>query len=119
MKREPGQVGTDLPTAEEPGPCEGLEGHGGARTPITLPTGRRDPLDLPAEFQSLRARQPVAPLAFPDGPPGWLVTRYDDVRAGLADPRLSSSRPHLNSHVRASLISEGDGRAAPLRPAHQ
>ncbi|OEJ23332.1 hypothetical protein AR457_01055 [Streptomyces agglomeratus] len=75
--------------------------------PITaLPSERRCPMDPPDEYARLRTEQPVARLAFPDGPPGWLVTRYDDVRAGLADLRLSSRRPHLNSQVRPSLITE-------------
>lgn len=86
-----------------------------AGTPRPLPVHRLSPLDLPAEFRRLRAELPVAPLAFPDGPPGWLVTRYGDVRAALADPRLSSRRPHLNSHVRASLITPEE--MASLRPS--
>ncbi|MET7401194.1 cytochrome P450 [Dactylosporangium sp. NPDC005572] len=31
----------------------------------------------------------VREISLPDGSPAWLVTRYADVRAGLADPRLS------------------------------
>ncbi|MFH8750875.1 hypothetical protein ACH4GK_22520 [Streptomyces rimosus] len=91
------------------------ESPGGGPAPITLPTGRTGPLALPDGLRRLLSGRPVAPPAFPDGPPGWLVTRYDDVRAGLADPRLSSRRPHLNSHVRASLITAQE-RAA-LRPS--
>lgn len=72
---------------------------------IALPTQRTCPLDPPPEYRRLREEQPVVRLAFPDGPPGWLVTRYEDVRACLADPRLSSRRPHLNAHLRESLIS--------------
>ncbi|WP_405484626.1 cytochrome P450 [Nocardia sp. NBC_00511] len=30
-------------------------------------------------------------VATPDGPPAWLVTRYDDVRAGLLDDGLSTN----------------------------
>ncbi|MFF7588070.1 cytochrome P450 [Kitasatospora purpeofusca] len=82
---------------------------------MPLPVDRLGPLDPPAELQRLRTDLPVAPLAFPDGPPGWLVTRYDDVRAALADPRLSSRRPHLNSHIRASLITPEE--MAALRPS--
>ncbi len=81
---------------------------------MPLPVDRPGPLDPPAELQRLRTDLPVAPLAFPDGPQGWLLTRYDDVRAALADPRLSSRRPHLNSHVRASLITPEE--MAALRP---
>jgi cytochrome P450 len=36
----------------------------------------------------LRAEAPVREVTTPDGPV-WLVTRYDDVRAALADPRFS------------------------------
>ncbi|MEV7782437.1 cytochrome P450 [Kitasatospora sp. NPDC088351] len=85
------------------------------RAPRPLPVDRPCPLDPPAELQYLRTELPVAPLAFPDGPPGWLVTRYDDVRTALADPRLSSRRPHLNSHIRASLITPAE--MAALRPS--
>ncbi|AKT37967.1 cytochrome P450 [Chondromyces crocatus] len=81
---------------------------------ISLPTRRTCPLSPPPEFQVLRAEHPVARLAFPDGPPGWLVTRYEDVRACLADPRLSSKRTHLNAHLRESLISQEE--MAVLRP---
>ncbi|MER7638967.1 cytochrome P450 [Streptomyces sp. NPDC126522] len=84
-------------------------------TPIPIPVDRPTPFDPPTALTHLRDELPVAPLAFPDGPPGWLVTRYDDVRAALADPRLSSRRPHLNSHVRASLISPAE--MATLRPS--
>lgn len=63
------------------------------RSPLTtLPRQRRDPLEPPPEYTRLRAEDPISPLAFPEGRPGWLVTRYDDVRAVLADPRFSSRR---------------------------
>jgi cytochrome P450 len=45
----------------------------------------RDP--YPA-LAAMRADDPVREVVTPDGPV-WLVTRYDDVRAALADPRLS------------------------------
>ncbi|MEV6580891.1 cytochrome P450 [Streptomyces sp. NPDC051582] len=102
---------TRLDTAGTPPSATAGPGTG----PIPLPVDRPGLLDLPADFRLLRSDLPVAPLAFPDGPPGWLVTRYDDVRAGLADPRLSSRRPHLNSHVRASLITSEEMTA--LRPS--
>src|SRR4051794_12839730 len=40
-------------------------------------------------YEQLRADDPVRPIALPTGVTGWLVTRYDDVRRALADPRLS------------------------------
>ncbi len=40
-------------------------------------------------YAALRTAGPVHRITGPDGLPAWLVTRYDDVRAALADPRLS------------------------------
>ena len=41
---------------------------------------------------ALRALQETAPVHWAERYRAWLVTRYDDVRAGLADPRLSTLR---------------------------
>ncbi|MFF7354685.1 MULTISPECIES: cytochrome P450 family protein [Streptomyces] len=40
-------------------------------------------------YRHLRATAPVHRITGPDGTAAWLVTRYEDVRAALADPRLS------------------------------
>jgi cytochrome P450 len=40
-------------------------------------------------FARLREERPVAPVDLPGGRREWLVTRYEDVRAALADPRLA------------------------------
>ncbi|MEV4973986.1 cytochrome P450 family protein [Streptomyces scopuliridis] len=40
-------------------------------------------------FSLLRAEQPVTMVQTPDGARAWVITRYDDVREALADPRLS------------------------------
>jgi cytochrome P450 len=45
----------------------------------------QDPL---AYFARMRAEGPVTPVAAPGGGRTWMVTRYTDVRAALADPRL-------------------------------
>ncbi|MFJ8633370.1 cytochrome P450 [Streptomyces sp. NPDC093568] len=45
-------------------------------------------------YQRLREAAPVHRIAGPDGSPAWLVTRYDDVREALADPRLSLDKRH-------------------------
>jgi cytochrome P450 len=47
------------------------------------------PSDPYAAYSALRTSGPVHRIAAPDGSPSWLVTRYDDVRRALADPRLS------------------------------
>ncbi|WDT56196.1 cytochrome P450 [Streptomyces sp. G7(2002)] len=58
----------------------------------TQPTVRSCPFDPPEEYRTLREQEPVAPVTFPDGAVGWLVTRYDDVRTVLSDPRFSAKR---------------------------
>jgi cytochrome P450 len=39
-------------------------------------------------LERLRAERPATPLTLPDGRVSWLLTRYEDVRQALADPRL-------------------------------
>ncbi|RXS77677.1 cytochrome P450 [Streptomyces sp. TM32] len=52
-------------------------------------------LDDPyAAYAALREAGPVHRITGADGSPAWLVTRYDDVRSALADPRLSLDRRH-------------------------
>jgi cytochrome P450 len=41
-----------------------------------------------AYFSRMREEGPVTPVVLPHGDRVWLVTRYADVRAALADPRL-------------------------------
>ena len=77
-------------------------------TALPLPTRRHDPLDPPPEFDRIRQEQPATRLAFPDGHLGWLFTRYEDVRAGLADTRLSSHLPRRTSPVRITPLTEED-----------
>ncbi|MQY29336.1 cytochrome P450 [Nocardia aurantia] len=48
----------------------------------------RDPWPVLAH---LREDGGVHRVATPDGPPAWLVTRFDQVRAGLLDERLSTN----------------------------
>jgi cytochrome P450 len=58
-------------------------------TSPTFPFLAGPPLDLPAEFERLRAEEPVARVTMPSGDRAWLVTRYQDVRTVFADPRFS------------------------------
>lgn len=58
--------------------------------PVTMPTGRVDFFDPPAEFRELREQSPLRRLAYPDGHLGWLVTSHALARAVLADRRFSS-----------------------------
>ncbi|MBL3668052.1 cytochrome P450 [Streptomyces sp. M2CJ-2] len=54
------------------------------------PMARGCPFSPPAEIGRLREEEPVARVRTWDGSLPWLVTRYDDVRAILSDPRFSS-----------------------------
>ena len=45
-------------------------------------------LDPPAEWEELRQQCPVAHVRFPSGDQATLLTRYDDVRKVLSDPRF-------------------------------
>ncbi|MGC5014919.1 cytochrome P450 [Streptosporangium sp. DT93] len=73
---------------------------------ITFPTGRPGPFDPPERLAALRAERPVAPLLYPDGRTGWLVTGHSAVRAILSDPRFSSRRELLNVPVPHPLLQE-------------
>ncbi|MEU0006204.1 cytochrome P450 [Streptomyces sp. NPDC006314] len=48
-------------------------------------------------YRRLRDTAPVHRITGPDGTPAWLVTRYDDARAALADPRLSLDKRHATA----------------------
>ncbi|MEV0369063.1 cytochrome P450 [Streptomyces sp. NPDC050636] len=67
----------------------------------TAETGPDDPIDVTpllddphAAYAALREAGPVHRITGMDGNPAWLVTRYDDVRRALADPRLSLDKRH-------------------------
>ncbi|MFB6613379.1 cytochrome P450 [Streptomyces sp. NPDC085524] len=59
-------------------------------------------------YERLRDTAPVCRITGTDGTPAWLVTRYDDVREALADPRLSLDK---------SNAAEGTYRGFALPPA--
>jgi cytochrome P450 len=45
----------------------------------------QDPLSY---FARMRGDAPVTPVTTPDGSSAWMITRYEDVRGALADPRF-------------------------------
>ncbi|MEU3624229.1 hypothetical protein BS329_35335 [Amycolatopsis coloradensis] len=59
--------------------------------------GRGDP-DPFGNYAFLRAHEPVCPIVTAaEEATTWLVTRHDDVRTCLADPRLSNDRRHSSA----------------------
>ncbi|MFG2742899.1 cytochrome P450 [Streptomyces chartreusis] len=59
-------------------------------------------------YRRLRDTAPVHRIAGADGNPAWVVTRYQDVRDALADPRLSVDKRHAK---------EGNYQGLTLPPA--
>ncbi|MFC4566074.1 cytochrome P450 [Nocardiopsis mangrovi] len=60
--------------------------------PADFPPPRSCPMHQPAEYERRRTEAPVAKAEMPGGGSAWLLTTFDDVRAALSDPRLSSDR---------------------------
>jgi cytochrome P450 len=56
--------------------------------PPLFPMDRADPFDPPLEYHALRS-EGVRRFTWPNGVEAWLVTRFEDVRDALRDPRLS------------------------------
>jgi cytochrome P450 len=66
--------------------------------------------DPHALYARLRVEEPVARAVTPVGLPVWLVTRYDDVREALTDPRLAKDADGF-AQVLERLPVPPEGRA--------
>src|SRR4051812_42661776 len=55
-----------------------------------FPVPRQDPMHPPREYAAWGAEQRICRITQWNGAPAWFVTRYEDVRALLMDPRLSA-----------------------------
>ena len=66
-----------------------------------------------AEYAQARATQPVCPVTLWDGRRAWLVTRYEDVRAVVADPRFSGefANPDFPAVTEARVVVDKQERA--------
>ncbi|WAE70915.1 cytochrome P450 [Streptomonospora nanhaiensis] len=58
-------------------------------TAVDYPFGPAIELGLDAAYARVRATQPLQSVRMPYGEDAWLLTRHDDARAVLADPRFS------------------------------
>jgi cytochrome P450 len=75
------------------------------------PVERFRPADLDRDWPALRAGCPVSRTATQDGVGAWLVSRYADVRATLADPAFSVSpidveRGHGTAEANESIFQD-------------
>nr|WTB29683.1 cytochrome P450 [Streptomyces sp. NBC_00830] len=78
-----------------------------------FPIQRGCPFAAPAEYAAMRTGDPVARVTLPTKREAWVVTRYDDVRELLSDPRVSADirRPNFPA------LGEGEQEAgARFRP---
>lgn len=62
--------------------------------PLALPLTRQCPYAPPPEHLQLRDEAPISRVTLPTGMTVWALTRHEDIRAMLADPRFSSDRNH-------------------------
>ncbi|MFI7547027.1 cytochrome P450 [Actinoplanes sp. NPDC049599] len=75
------------------------------REPVSL----ADPafLDDPVRgFTRLRDHAPLVRIGMPGGPPVWLVTRYDEVKQALSDPRLVVDHARVPGHSGLSVVEQ-------------
>lgn len=59
---------------------------------LQYPLAHESALEPSAEWAELRSKCPVASVSVPDGSEAKLLTRYDDVKEMLADPRFTRPR---------------------------
>ncbi|GAA4213019.1 cytochrome P450 [Actinocatenispora rupis] len=77
----------------------------GATPVASYPFVSREPLEPPAEWAQLRRTCPVSRVTLPSGDEMALVTRYDDVRRVLSDPRFP--RPTGEDSARVAATESG------------
>ena len=74
---------------------------------IPVPRDARCPLKPPAEFTDWRQEPGLRQVMY-HGKPTWMVSRYQDIRAALLDPRLSADT------IPATIRPSGSGQTAPV-----
>ncbi|NJP94278.1 cytochrome P450 [Nonomuraea sp. FMUSA5-5] len=73
---------------------------------LSYPIPAEAPLEPPAEWAELRGGCPVAHVKLPSGDAARLITRYEDVKQVLADPRFTRQ---LTAPDAARLSADGGG----------
>ncbi|MGR6915669.1 cytochrome P450 [[Actinomadura] parvosata] len=73
---------------------------------LSYPIPAEAPLEPPAEWAELRSGCPVAHVKLPSGDAARLITRYEDVKQVLADPRFTRQ---LTAPDAARLSADGGG----------
>lgn len=76
-----------------------------------MPFERPSILEVPPLLMQLQAERPITLVRTPVGDPAWLVTRYADVKALLADRRFGRAHPDPD---RAPLLTRSLVLGAPM-----
>src|ERR1700761_5334681 len=74
-----------------------------------------DPVTLGDQFlqhthdalSEIREHSPARRIRFPDGGEGWLITRFEDVKAISSDPRVSRDHDRLWELERTHMAAPG------------
>ncbi|MEV5981890.1 cytochrome P450 [Streptomyces sp. NPDC052114] len=88
----------------------------GDAAPRPFPFAPAPGLDEEPQFAALRASEPLCRVRLPYGGDAWLVTRYEDVKRVLGDPRFSraeTTHPHV---PRLQPVPAGEGLLMSLDP---
>jgi cytochrome P450 len=62
--------------------------------------------DPVAAYARLREMSPLVRIGFPGGPPVWLITRNEDFKTALSDPRLVTQASNVPGHRGPSLADQ-------------
>ncbi len=84
------------------------------RTVRSYPFGSIHGLEIDPVYFWLQEHEPLARVKLPYGAEGWLLTRYDDVRTALGDPRFSLAEaatrdvPRLTPQRYGAILTDQD-----------
>lgn len=70
---------------------------------LTNPEFTDDPISA---YGRLREKSPLVRIGFPGGPRVWLITRNQDIKAALSDPRLVVDYSNVAGHQGPSVVDQ-------------
>ncbi|MGI5506784.1 cytochrome P450 [Lentzea sp. CA-135723] len=76
-------------------------------TARAYPFGPANGLDVDPTYLRLQQDEPLARVQLPHGEEGWLLTRYEDVRLALSDPRFSLAQAAVRDTPRMGPVRMG------------
>ncbi len=88
------------------------------REAIDYPLAPIAAIEPPVEWEELRQQCPVAHVRLPSGDQAALLTRYDDVRQLIADPRFARNSSEKDA-ARISMLDQQESPIPRLGEGHQ